>query len=123
MAAISGKDGTAYHDGTMLPELTEWNATTTSANDAYASNATSGWKNRKGGTKDWTGSFACKSIPALSAGDEIAVVFYDNENIWTGNAIVDEEGVACDINDGTIVTHTVPISGRGELAKTTGSSP
>jgi len=121
MSVKSGKDGTLTHDGSEPAACVAWELRITSANDAYAANDTSGWKKRKGGVKDWTGSFTCKTIPNLDAGDEIALVLYDNDIVYTGNAIVDEEGVGCDMNEGTIVTYTIPFSANGAIAKTTGS--
>lgn len=121
MAVLSGKDGSVYIDGTVEAPVTDWTMETTSANDAYAANDTDGWKKRKGGVKDSSGSFNMKDLPSMLEGAEVEFVGYTNQDIVTQNVIIDRIRRVCDMNDGTIISWAVEFSGNGAVSQTTGS--
>jgi len=121
MAVHSGKNGTLTIAGQEETPVTNWKLTTSSANDAYAANDTSGWKKRVSGVKDSSGSFEMKDSPSVDEGDSIALVLYTGEDIFTLDAIVESIDVETDMNDGTIVGFIVNFAGDGAVTKSTGS--
>jgi hypothetical protein len=123
MAVISGKSGTLSYGGSEEAEVLNWSLTTTSANDAYHSNDSGGWKKRVAGVKDSSGSFEMRDLPTMSEGDSAEAILYTNQDIYTVTIIIDSINVNVDINDGTAVNWTVNFSGNGAVVKTTGSAP
>ena len=123
MAVISGKDGTATQDGVEVAELSAWTLTRTSNNPDYHTNDSGGSKKRVAGVKDCSGTLTFQDRPSLDPGDGIALVLYTNEDIFTGNVIIDDESEECDIEGGAIVGFKYNFSGNGTMTPSTGSAP
>lgn len=117
MATISGKSGTITVSNSAVAEITGWSLTTTSNNPAYASNATSGHKTRRGGVKDFTGTAdyvydtAADIHDTLATGNTVTLVLSmdGTENI-SCPSIIDSITYNVDINDGGIVGGVVSFS-------------
>ncbi len=122
MAVLSGKAGTMSTAGSAEAAVGNWNLTITSANDAIATNDSAGWKIRRGGVKDCTGSWRMADKPSISEGDEVAFIGYTNQDIYTVPVIIDSIALDVDINDGTIIGFDVAFSCNGAVVPTTGSA-
>lgn len=118
---ISGKDGTITIDANEETPISNWSINTTSANDPFHTNASAGWMERRGGTKDSTGTFQMKGTPSVVEGQRVDFVGYTGADIYTQSIIIDSIGVTTDITGGTVVTYEVAFSGDGALTKSTGS--
>lgn len=121
MSVLTGKDGTMKIDGVVPTPLTNWKWTKKSDNKDYAANDTGGWRKRRPGVKDSSGSFQievddAKSCP-VEIGDEVTLTLYvdgtANNNGHTVPAIIDEIQNEVDINTGAIVAHQIAFSGNG----------
>lgn len=126
MATFSGKDGKVMIGATPLAEITKWEYTRSSNNPAYASSATQGWKTRRGGVKDATGSLEGKLDPALpitnsfDEGSSVTLLLHeDGTRFHTVPAIIDSIAWSCDINDGDVLGFVAQFSLTGPPTKPT----
>ena len=121
MSVHSGKDGTATWASSEISELSLWNFTDLSENQAYHTNATGAARKRVEGVHDSNGTFRVEDKPTAIAGAGAELVMYDNETIWTVTIIVDNVAKACDINGGTITGWDVTWSGNSTVEESSGS--
>ena len=123
MAVISGKDGTLTVGGSPQSHVLNWVLNVISENHAYHSNASAGSRQRTAGVKDSNGTFDMIDTPSFEAGDEVELVLYTNQDIWTLTALIDQVTVTAPIDAGSNVTFAVTFSGHGAAVQTTGSAP
>ncbi len=122
MSVISGKDGTLTVGGAEITPVLDWRLETFATISKYGANSTGGWKGGKSGVKDSNGSFNVNDKPSFSEGDEIALVLYTDQDIYTlATALVERISVVTDMNEGTIVAFAVTFAGTSEVVPTTGS--
>jgi predicted secreted protein len=120
--AISGSGGDVKIAGTQIAEIKKFSLTLKAELHAYASNKTAGWKERVGGTKDWSVSLegvwdpADKAIAVLLPGTEVDLsMLTDANDTFLGPAIVENWKIEVDIDGGGLVTWTAEAQGNGEL--------
>ncbi len=121
MAVLAGTDGTATAAGAEETPITTWTLEIFANVDKYAANDTAGWKKGKAGVKDSTGSFDMKDKPSFNEGDEVALVLYDGQDIYTVAVIIERIRTVCDMQDGTIIARAITFTGNGAVAEATGS--
>lgn len=120
MAVISGKDGTLKQGTTTIANVTNWKVNQISNNSAWASNSTSGFKNRVAGVKDWNGTFSMKrdtsAVVPITIGTIYALhLLEDGTKEYSGDAIIDNIEEAVDIDNGESISLEVTFSGAGAL--------
>lgn len=123
MAVISGKDGNATVDGSPFTELQDWTLNLISENKPRHTNDCAGTRKRTAGVKDWNGTANTKDLPPFDEGDTFAGIFYTNQDIYTGNAIVDQITPVVNVDTGDEVAWAISFSANSAIAKTTGSAP
>lgn len=126
MATISGKNGKVMIGSTTLADITKWDFTPTSNNPSYASSATGGFKTRRAGVKDGSGSLDFKLDLAdpitddFDEGSAVTLLLYiDATRFHTVPAIIDSIAWSVDINDGDVVGGTAQFSITGAWTKPT----
>lgn len=126
MATISGKNGFINIGATKLAEITYWQLTTRSHNAAYASSATGGWKTRRDGVHDASGSARFKLDLAdpitddLNEGDQVTLLLHlDATRFYTVPAIIDSLAWEVDINEGDVIGGVAEFSATGPVTKPT----
>ncbi len=126
MATISGKDGQVKIGSTTLAEITKWTLTTTAQNPAYASSATQGWKTRREGVRDASGTLNLKLDLAdpisddFDEGSAVTLLLYlDSTRFYTVPAIIDSLGWEVDIDNGEVIGGTAEYSATGPIVKPT----
>jgi hypothetical protein len=125
--AISGQDGDVVISGQALYELKKWSASFKSANQAYGSNATAGYKKRVAGIKDCSGS--CDGVwdpgnPIYGTGGVAGQVregmapqvylYIDAAQYWNVPCMVDDFKIDVDLDNGDIVGWAFNFSGNGQ---------
>ena len=123
MAVITGKDGTFSWEDAEQAAVSAWKLTRTSNNPDYHTNDSGGSKQRVAGVKDCSGTITFMDRPSINPGDIGTAVLYTNEDIFTGEIIIDEESETCDINAAGIIEFTYNFSGHGAMTPSTGSAP
>jgi len=120
MATISGKDGKVLIGAVALADITRWTFNATSANPAYASSSTAGYRRRVAGIKEGAGRIAFKLDPAdpisddLNEGDAVTLLLYvDATHFYTVPALVDALELEVDISSGDVLGGTASFSTNG----------
>lgn len=124
MATLSGKDGKVMIGGVALADITGWSLETTSANPAYASSSTGGYKKRLAGVKDAKGRMTFKLNAAdpitddLNEGDSVTLLLYLNATkFYSVPAIIDALRLEVDIDSGQVVCGVAEFSANGAWTK------
>ena len=122
MSVLAGTDGTITIGGSEVTPITDWTLETFANIDKYGANDTGGWKGGKSGVKDSNGSFNMKDKPSFDEGDEVALVLYDGQDIYTlATALIGRIRTVCDMNDGTIIARAITFEGTSAVVPTSGS--
>ncbi len=122
MAALSGKDGTVTVGGAEITPVLDWTMRTAANIALFGANDTSGWKGGVSGVKTATGSFNMNDKPSFSEGDEIALVLYTGQDVYTmDTALVGEISVVTDMNNGEPIAFAITFSATSAVVPTTGS--
>lgn len=122
MGKMSGKDGTLTVGGAEVTPVTDWRLETSANISKFGANDTSGWKAGVSGVKDSSGSFNMKDKPTFNEGDEVALVLYTGQDVYTlATALIERIACVTDMNDGTTIEHAVTFSGTSAVAESTGS--
>jgi hypothetical protein len=88
----------------------------------FAANDTGGWKAGVSGTKDSSGSFNMNDKPTFNEGDEIALVLYTGQDVYTlATALIESIESVVDVNDGPPVSFAVTFQGTSAVSESTGS--
>jgi hypothetical protein len=126
MATISGKNGRIKIGSTTLADITLWQLVTRAGNPAYASSATQGWKTRREGVRDASGTVRFKLDLAdpitddFDEGDPVTLLLYlDATRFYTVPAIIDSLAWEVDINDGDVIGGVAEFSATGPITKPT----
>jgi hypothetical protein len=126
MATISGKNGRIKIGSTTLADITLWQLTTKAGNPAYASSATQGWKTRREGVRDASGTVRFKLDLAdpitddFDEGDAVTLLLHlDATRFYTVPAIIDSLAWEVDINDGDVIGGVAEFSSTGPITKPT----
>ena len=126
MATISGKNGKVLIGATPLAEITDWTFQTSSANPAYASSSTGGFRRRVAGIKDGSGSFGFILDPAspitnnFDEGSSVTLLLYlDATRFYSVPAVIDSIHLAVDISSGDVLGGTAIFSANGAWTKPT----
>jgi hypothetical protein len=122
MAALSGKDGTLTVGGAEETPILDWRLRTSANMGKFAANDTGGWKGGVAGVKDSSGSFNMNDKPSFNEGDEIALVLYSGQDIYTlDTALIESIEAVVDVNDGPPVAFAVTFQGTSAVSESTGS--
>jgi hypothetical protein len=126
MATFSGKDGTVKVGDAELAEITYWSFHTLSANAAYASSSSGGYKKRVPGVKDASGQIQFKLDPAdaitgvINEGANVTLLLYlDATHFFSVPAVIDAVQLEVDIDKGDVVGGTAVFSANGAWTKPT----
>ena len=124
---ISGQDGDVVIAGQALYEVEKWSISFKSANQAYASNVTAGYKKRVAGVKDCSGAVTGAwdpGNPAYGTGGVAGCVhegstpqiylYIDASQYYNVPGIVDTFKMDVDLDNGNIVAWTFDFSGNGQ---------
>jgi len=128
MAAFSGRKGSVQKNGVAIAEVLSWTFNPTSNNPSWASSSTPGYKQRKPGVKDGSGSCTVKFDSSSGVGvqaflhygaaeDEVALTLklYLNDTLFFSiPAVIDGISYEVDINDGEVVEASFDFSINGE---------
>ena len=107
--AKSAKNGTALWNGAAIGNVTNIDVEETADEDVFASNSTSGVKNRLAGHEDTTGSFDMMDEPPFNIGvDGILTVKNDaSTTIFHGGVLITAISRGIPIEDGTRVVNRI----------------
>lgn len=128
MAAFSGRKGSVQANGVAVAEVINWSFNPTSNNPAWASSSSPGYKQRKPGVKDGSGSVTVKFDDSSGAGvqdflqygaaeDEVALtlkLYLNDTQFFSIPAVIDGISYEVDINDGEVVEASFDFSINGE---------
>jgi len=118
MASISGSGG-SVNDGSAIADVTTWSAEVTGNVTAYGSSDGAGWKQRKLGTKDITGTISVKlatgAAKPYTMGQEIAVLTLtaDGSTSLSGPAVIESVSYNVDIDNGEPVGAEISFGANG----------
>ncbi len=119
MATVIGGYGGSVSDGTAVNDVTAWTAEVTGNVTSYGSSDGSGWKLRKLGTKDITGTVSVKVTSGTpkpyTMGQEIATLTLTlgGSDTLVGPAVVESVSYNVDIDNGEVVTAEINFGANG----------
>jgi hypothetical protein len=128
MATRTGKDGKVFVGASEVTEITKWSLKLSSNNPDYSSSSTAGYRARRAGNKDSSGSFEFKvdvdgapQFTLFGPGDEVTLKL----RLMTGKeytvpAIIDDIDIDCDVDGAGIVTGVAAFSGTGAVTEPNG---
>lgn len=122
MSVTSGKGGKLSLGGTVLASLGSWKVSETGSNPAHhLASASPGAKTVLGGIADWSGTAQVyNKNNQVVPGQGLALIGYNGEEQTTGNIVVTDLSVDCDISTGAWITQSIGFAGNGALAHATG---
>jgi len=126
MATISGKDGQIKIGTTKLADITSWSLVTTAKNQSYASSATAGWKTRREGIRDATGTIRFKVDMAdpitddFDEGSGVTLLLHlDGTRFYSVPAIINSLSFEVDIDDGDVISGVAEFGAIAAVVKPT----
>jgi hypothetical protein len=124
MSVTSGKGGKLSLGATVLASLGSWKITETGSNPAHHMAAASGGaKTVLAGIADWSGTAQVyNKNNEVTPGAGLALIGYNGEERSTGNIVVTDLSVDCDISTGAWITQSIGFAGNGALAHAAGAT-
>ena len=122
MATISGKLGKVQSGGSDIDEVTKWNLKLTDSAPSYCSSSTGGWKTRRSGVNDGTGTFDAKLNPTASGkppvgqGSAVTLNLYLNASLFfIVPALISDMDYTTDIDTGEVIGYTASFGVTGAV--------
>lgn len=118
MGVISAKSGAISMAGVVQTTVKDITIDPQQSAAMYGASNTQGSVARADGNADWKATFTVYGSGATATvfpGDTGTLIAYTGAADWTGNYIVDECEIECDIKGGGLVSARVSVSGNGPL--------
>jgi len=123
MSVVSGKGGKLSFGGSTVSTLGSWKINETAKNAAHAAGNTQGAKTVLSGVRDWSGTAQVYNHNnAVTPGAGLAMIGYNGADESSGNIVVTDLSIDCNLAGGEWITQSIGFAGNGALSHATADS-